>query len=97
MNLEDMYRNSVQFEALCKSITTDTPLSDVLLSSQTSVNEFLSKIGDVLVKEVVADTFMNYSPTLCSDTVHPFAVCAALSEVTTGKVHYYAFPFKLVS
>ena len=96
MNLVEMFENSVQLEELCKSITHDTPLSEVLIASQLSVNKFLSEIGNVLRADVVADTFMNYSQVFCTETIHPFVVCATLLNQTTGKRNHYAFPFKMV-
>ena len=100
MNLISMFADSIHFSELQDSIAgqEDEALEtgQVLLETQCAVNAFVGQIGECLVTNMVADTYMMLGEPFSTEIVKYFSIAIILFNRDTKKRHSYVLPFKLV-
>jgi hypothetical protein len=95
MNLLEMFADSAHFQALQDSITEETELGQLLLETQGTVNAFVASIGQNLVSDFVADTYMMYGEVFSTEQVKLFSIAVVLYNRGTDKQTSFIIPFRL--
>jgi hypothetical protein len=94
MDIVSMFADSVQFRDLKESITDDMELQEVLLQTQGTINGYIAAVGEILVSEIVADTYMMFGDVFSTETVKNFSIAAVMFNRKTDEQSTYVFSFR---
>ena len=96
MNLLELYFDSIHFQDVVKSVEPDTELQDIILAAQMSVNVFVGEIGQSVVSDIVADTYLLSGTEFSTDFIKYFSVCVIFHNTQTNRQFSTVFPYMFV-